>query len=54
MARQVIDVYLDADGKVVSNPIYATELRRTIVEDGLIVGRSVAYRKITDPPKVAV
>lgn len=43
MAREVKDVYLDADGNVVENAQDAVEMRRTVFEDGAVIESSVWY-----------
>jgi len=42
MAKEVKDVFLDKDGKVVEAKD-AVEMRRVVIEDGVVVERSIWY-----------
>jgi hypothetical protein len=43
MAKETKDVFLDKDGKVVEAGPDAVEMRRVVIEDGVVVERSVWY-----------
>jgi hypothetical protein len=41
--QEIIDTYLDADGKVTTDPKKAVEMRRIVREDGRLVKSAVYY-----------
>jgi hypothetical protein len=49
MAQETVDTYLDKNGNVVPNAKLAVEMRRVVIEDGVIVKHATYYTERYKP-----